>query len=186
MRRLRRLKWRGVALGAVAGIAALYAAGAGLVVPERLQPADLILVLGGDGPPRAARAVALFQAGLAPRVLVSGRGDCTGIRDAIVAGGVPAGSITLECASRSTYENAAFSAPLLGRLQPRRVLLVTSWFHLRRALACFDAAAPGVAWLPAPATPPPTGIVRALASAGAVVTETPKLLWYALRYRVLP
>lgn len=185
MKRLRRLGWRGAALGVVAGIPVLYSAGAGLAVPERLLPADLILVLGGDGPPRAARAAALFQAGFAPRVLVSGQGDCTGIRDALVVGGVPAASITLECASSSTYENAAFSAPLLGRLRLRRVLLVTSWFHLRRALACFALAAPGVAWLPAPATPPPSGFITTLASAGVVATEMPKLLWYALRYRVL-
>ncbi len=186
MKCLRRLGWRSAVLGAVAGIPVLYAAGAALVVPERLLPADLILVLGGDGPPRAARAAALFQAGLAPRVLVSGRGDCIGIRDALVADEVPAGSITLECASSSTYENATLSAPLLGRLQPRRVLLATSWFHLRRALACFALAAPGIVWLPAPATPPPSGFITTLASAGAVVTEAPKLLWYALRYRVRP
>lgn len=186
MRRLPRPVWRGAALGAMAGVLALYAAGAALAVPEQLQQADLILVLGGDGPPRAARAAALFQAGLAPRVLVSGRGDCKGIQDMLLASGVPSEAITLECASSNTYENAAFSAPLLAQMRPRRVLLVTSWFHLRRALACFALAAPGIGWLPAPVTPPPAGAVSMLAATRPVAAEAMKLLWYALRYGTRP
>src|ERR1700730_11974393 len=49
----------------------LAAAGAALVVGGPGPPADAIVVVAGGTPSREARAAALFQAGGAPRVLVS-------------------------------------------------------------------------------------------------------------------
>lgn len=177
------------ALGLGLGAAGLTTAGSLLVIPEQAQAADVILVLGGDGPPRAVRAAALFRAGLAPRVLVSGDGDCRDIQDIIVAHGVPLEAVLLECESRNTYENAALSAPLLTGLHARKVLLVTSWFHLHRALACLTSAAPTVRWLPVGAPPPPgwhDGPIVLLSTASLVATEYVKLVWYFLRYGLRP
>ena len=188
-----RRRWRRwVAVGALGlslGTVGLTAAGSLLVLPEQTQAADVILVLGGDGPPRAVRAAALFRAGLAPRVLVSGDGDCRDIQDIIVAQGVPLEAVSLECESRNTYENAALSAPLLIGLHARKVLLVTSWFHLHRALACFTSAVPTVRWLPVGAPPPPgwrDGPVALLSTASLVAREYVKLVWYFLRYGLKP
>jgi len=167
------------------GCAGLSAAGTFLVVPAHIRQADVIVVLGGDGPPRAAEAAALFQAGLAPRVLVSGDGDCRDIRDAMIARAVPRDAILLECASGSTYENAAFSGPLLAGLHARDAMLVTSWFHLRRALACMSHAAPWVRWIAAPAPPPPSQFGM-LEYAVPIMKEYVKLNWYALHYGIVP
>src|SRR5690606_2588979 len=63
---------------AVPGLAAIIAVLAGLLAAAEPMPvactpvgeADIIIVLGGAGPPRAARAAALHHAGIAPLVLV--------------------------------------------------------------------------------------------------------------------
>jgi uncharacterized SAM-binding protein YcdF (DUF218 family) len=60
-----------LALVAVAHRPLLRAAGDALVVNEPGPPADAIVVVAGGTPSREARAAALFQAGGAPRVLVS-------------------------------------------------------------------------------------------------------------------
>lgn len=49
---------------------------------------------------------------------------------------IPAGDVLLEYLSRNTYENIRFSIDLLeGQGLEKRVILVTSAFHMRRALA---------------------------------------------------
>lgn len=60
-----------LALVAVAHRPLLRAAGDALVVNEPGPPADAIVVVAGGTPGREARAAALFQAGGAPRILVS-------------------------------------------------------------------------------------------------------------------
>ncbi len=95
---------------AVPGLAAIIAVLAGLLAAAEPMPvactpvgeADIIIVLGGAGPPRAARAAALHHAGIAPLVLVSGRGDCTEIRRLRGNAGVPLSSVIVECRSRNT------------------------------------------------------------------------------------
>lgn len=62
----------------------------------------------------------------------------------IAARGIPESAIHLECASASTKENAQFTAPLLRARRARNVIIVTSWFHSRRALACFRRYAPEI------------------------------------------
>lgn len=184
---LRGLTWAG--FGLLVAAAAVCAGGVALVVPDQMQPVDIILVLGGDGPPRAVRAAALFQAGLAPRVLVSGTGDCGAIRDAMTARGVPRAAIALECGSRTTFENAALSSPILAKAGVRSAILVTSWFHMRRALACFAAAAPGIVWGTAAAPAVPGGVTAPwamLAASRALAGEWVKLAWYAWHYGVVP
>jgi len=122
-----------------------------LSVRDPLAKTDVIVVLGGDGPPRAARAAELWREGLAPRILVSGSGDCLSIRDAMMAQGVGAGAISVECQSVNTWENAEFSARLLKQKSIRRGAVVTSWFHSRRALDCFATAAKEITWVSWPA-----------------------------------
>ncbi|OWV84692.1 hypothetical protein ATY79_11370 [Rhizobium sp. R693] len=122
-----------------------------LAVHDPLARTDIIVVLGGDGPPRAARAAELWREGFAPRILVSGDGDCLSIRDTMIAQGVSAEAISVECQSGNTWENAEFSAPLLKAMNVRRGALVTSWFHSRRALDCFALNAKEIAWVSWPA-----------------------------------
>ena len=51
-------------------------------------------------------------------------------------------AIILESKSHSTRENAEFSIAMLRALGARRVIIVTSWYHSRRVLACFEHYAP--------------------------------------------
>jgi uncharacterized SAM-binding protein YcdF (DUF218 family) len=143
-----------------------YPAKALSVVPE----ADVILLLGGSmrgythmgslsdlnqHADRLVHAVALYKAGKAPQLLLSG-GSAPGevsearqMADVLEVMGVPPGDILLEEQSRDTYGNALYSAPLLRERGLEQVLLVTSAFHMPRAVATFEAQ--GLTVIPAPA-----------------------------------
>lgn len=122
------------------------------------HPADAIVVLGGgveaDGslPPvartRVARAVELFHAGIAPRMILTGRCGLTSPEPAVTEAaamaayardhGVPAAALLLEEEARDTLGNAYFTRELF--LAPNRwtsIRVVTSDFHLSRAAWVF-------------------------------------------------
>ena len=61
------------------------------------------------------------------------------MRDFLVQLGVNQDDILLEDRSRSTYENAKFSAEILHQRGIRQVAVVTDAMHLRRAERCFRA-----------------------------------------------
>jgi uncharacterized SAM-binding protein YcdF (DUF218 family) len=111
--------------------------------------ADALVVLGGDSG-RADRAAQLFRDGAAPLVLVSGYGDCEQNVKRLVSEGVPSSSITPEPAALSTLQNATYSVPLLRALRAQRVIIVTSWYHSRRAMACFQHVAPDLQFFSRP------------------------------------
>lgn len=142
-----------ILVAVLAGLVCFGIFGARLVltVSAPPSPADAILVLGGETPRRSAKAADLFKAGLAPRVVVSGGGDAPIIRRYLIQEGVPAGRIFIEDRSTTTWENALFVTPLLRTWGARRVLLVTSWFHTRRAVATFRRAAGDIRFSPVPA-----------------------------------
>jgi uncharacterized SAM-binding protein YcdF (DUF218 family) len=104
--------------------------------------ADVIVVLGGGSHERPARAAELFKEHAAPRIIISGWGDSDINRRLLMAAGVPASAIELENQSRTTRENAQFTIKLLREEKVTRVIIVTSWYHSRRALACFRHYAP--------------------------------------------
>ena len=159
------------------------------VLREQTPRADAIVVLGGalSGafPPerptfdlgsaadRVWHAAALYRAGKAPWVLVSGGNqpgtdgmqvEAEAIRSMLMTLGVPDSSIRLEGGSRNTLENARETLKLIRAIGAKRVLLVTSAMHMPRALKTFRSALQetGVGVLPAstdveglPATLPP-------------------------------
>jgi len=104
--------------------------------------ADVIVILGGGSHERPERAAELFKERAAPRIIISGLGDCEITRRLLLAAGVPANAIGLENQSRMTRENAQFTIKLLREKKVMRVIIVTSWYHSRRALACFRHYAP--------------------------------------------
>ena len=109
---------------------------------------ELVVLGGGDG--RAERAVELFKQGAAHGVLVTGYGDCESNTQVLEKGGVPVSVITQEPKALTTLENAEFSIPLLRKMGAHHVILVTSWFHSRRALACFEHFAPDITFYSRP------------------------------------
>lgn len=117
-------------------------------------PASVIVVLGGgvrrDGTPgpdtlaRTNHAIALYRAGLAPRMHFTGGhtnprlpGLGTAMADVAIAAGVPPDAITVEDASRSTLQNALLSRPMLPPATTGPIILVSDGYHLARAWAIF-------------------------------------------------
>jgi uncharacterized SAM-binding protein YcdF (DUF218 family) len=148
------------------------------------RQADAIILLGGGVFDRAPRAAELFQAGAARRIIVSGDGDCEENRLALIARGVPKRAIELECASRNTKENAQFTAALLKQAGAERAIIVTSWYHSRRALNTFRAFVPGVEFVSEPASR--VRGIRPAYTLMQVYKEYVKLAWYWLRWKVPP
>jgi uncharacterized SAM-binding protein YcdF (DUF218 family) len=114
-----------------------------LTVDSGEVKADVMVTLGG-GNERLERVAELFKAGEAPKVIVAGFGDGELNEQLLENTGVPAAAIFLESQSHTTRENAEFSIPLLRSLGAHRVIIVTSWYHSRRALACFEHYAPDI------------------------------------------
>ncbi|WP_373741892.1 YdcF family protein [Neisseria sp.] len=124
-----------------------YRASQAAVRPSEIGNADVAVVLGNavnrNGVPnpclrsRVAAGVALYRAGKVPLLVMSGGTDDDGSNEAETMAamaaemGVPSENILLENRSTSTFENLAFSTPLVAD-KPRTVI-VSSAFHLARA-----------------------------------------------------
>jgi uncharacterized SAM-binding protein YcdF (DUF218 family) len=188
-KRRRILRWAGIL-----GIVLLAAVALAAFFPQKILcvdsgpvQADVIVVLGGDAAERSDRAAELFRNHAAPRIIVSGEGDDGINRRILLKAGVPARAIELESKSRTTRENAAFTVKLLRAENVRRVILVTSWYHSRRALHCFEHAAPDIRFYSRPSYFAYAGAVwRRPEVARRVYLEYPKLLGYWLCYGVCP
>lgn len=173
----------------------LAAAGmVGLLFPQQLLcvesgdvHADALVVLGGDFGDRAARAAELFRQGVAPKVIVSGAGDCTINLRLLTNAAVPASAIQLERWSKTTRENAEFSVFLLRADGVKRAIVVTSWYHSRRALKYFHHYAPEIEFYSKPSY---SGYARSTWSRAGVWrdvrAEYLKILGYWLRYGICP
>jgi uncharacterized SAM-binding protein YcdF (DUF218 family) len=149
--------------------------------------ADIIVVLGGDGPTRALFAAKLWHEGIAPRVLVSGDGDCMWIRKTMIDDGVTPSAITTECLSGNTWQNATFTAPMLREDRVRSAVLVTSWFHSKRAMMCFTRAAGDIHWTSLPVGRKESYFALAFSQRGLqVLKEYAKLPLYFAWLALLP
>jgi uncharacterized SAM-binding protein YcdF (DUF218 family) len=98
---------------------------------------------------------ALLAAGLGARLLVSGVGEgADHVQLARVRAGDPAlydARVELDEASASTAENASAAAAWADAQDARRLLVVSSAWHLPRGLALLARAAPEATLIPAPA-----------------------------------
>jgi uncharacterized SAM-binding protein YcdF (DUF218 family) len=117
------------------------------VTSAQCAPADAIIAIsGGDTQARTAEAIKLYKAGWAPKLIFSGAAlDTTGpsnaeaMRAQAIAGGVPAGDVILDTHAADTAQNATGTLALLNK-RDRRVILVTSPYHQRRASIEFQRA----------------------------------------------
>lgn len=105
---------------------------------------DVIVVLGGGLHERPVRAAELFKQQVAPRIFISGAGDDSINRQILAQNGVPAQAIEIEGKSLTTRENALFTIARLREEHVHSVVLVTSWYHSRRALKTFEHYAPDI------------------------------------------
>jgi len=135
----------------MARIPLLRFAGQFWVVDEPAAPSDAIIVLGDDnyGADRAFHAADLYREGVAPVVVASGRMVRRNISLADVmehdleSFGVPASAVVkLPHRAQNTREEAVESARLIEARHWKRVLVVTSNYHTRRARFIFERVLP--------------------------------------------
>ena len=163
------------------------------VVPVQALPkAQAIVVLGGAmhaatraqalpglsaAADRVWHAARLYHGTRAPLLVLSGGTDprvnltseAQAMRVLLLDLGVPDAAMLLEGNSRTTQENARFTADLLHQRGMDQILLVTSAVHMRRAVALFEAA--GLRVTPAAtdyAAAAPPGLLGWLPDAGAL------------------
>jgi uncharacterized SAM-binding protein YcdF (DUF218 family) len=143
------------ALAVVERAPLLRAIGGFLIVRDPPQPADAIVVLAGSLPDRILEAVDLYQAQLAPRIILTREPELPGLsvlraRGATLAEhheqnqriaeqlGVPAQAITvLPAATASTFAEAQALIAYLRTQGIASILVVTSNAHARRARLTF-------------------------------------------------
>lgn len=134
---------------AVANLAVVFSTRGKIVSPQEAArwDADCILVLGAgvraDGTPSAMlqeridMGVALYQAGVSDRILMSGDhsnedyDEVNVMKACAMQAGVPSSAVFMDHAGFSTYESMARAAQVFG---VRRVVIVTQQYHLYRAL----------------------------------------------------
>ncbi len=130
-----------------------------LRVADPPRPVEAIVVIaggagesgkaGGGYQERVKHAVDLYRAGYAPRLIFSS-GFVFAFREAevmkglAVALGVPPEAVLLEEKAASTYENVVFVRNILEERGWGSVLVVSSPYHMRRAMWTFRKSAPGL------------------------------------------
>lgn len=129
------------------------------------QKADAIVVFaggvgesgkaGGGAQERLKQAIDLYRAGYAPMLVVSSGyvysfHEADVMRALAIDQGVPAASIVLEERSTNTYENVRYVDAILRDHRWRRILLVSSPYHMRRALLVWRKQDPEVTVYPTP------------------------------------
>ncbi len=101
-----------------------------------------------EGAERILDAIQLYKMGKLKKIIISGgsgaikeveRTEASNLQQTALYASVLAADILLEERSRNTRENAQFTKELL-QTQPhlRKLLLITSAFHMRRAKGCFE------------------------------------------------
>jgi uncharacterized SAM-binding protein YcdF (DUF218 family) len=132
---------RSMAETATADVAIVLGGGVRPPTPPRLD-ADL-----ADAGDRVVHAARLYRAGKVKRILITGgnipwipgtKPEAISIREFLVEFGVPDAAISVASASRNTHENALEIKGLMTAVPFESALLVTSAFHMPRALATFQ------------------------------------------------
>jgi uncharacterized SAM-binding protein YcdF (DUF218 family) len=123
---------------------------------------EVLIVLGGSALEdgiigqssywRSVYALRAYRQSPFAKVIVSGGGQfhpADSMRDFLVAGGIPGDRITVEDRSVSTRENAVYTKQLVAS-DNRRLVLLTSDYHMFRALRVFRKAGINVSPRPFP------------------------------------
>lgn len=118
------------------------------VTYNNMQPDDRVYFQ--HGADRVVHTVELYKRGIIKKIMISGgsgriiigsaRKEADDLFKAMKLMGVPEEDMVVENESRNTYESAVNVPKLLKQDLPGEYLLITSAFHLRRAMACFRKA----------------------------------------------
>jgi len=110
---------------------------------------------GGGTQERLQRAIDIYDAHYAPNLVFSSGytysfPEAELMRAAAVQQGVPDAAIVLERQSKNTYDNVRYTADIFRQRRWHSMLLVTSPYHMRRALLVWHKVAPDLRIVPAP------------------------------------
>lgn len=149
----------GLLLIAITTVPLLHWWTAALSAPWGDENGDILIVLSGDAIApdmigissywRSCYTVRAWRTGHYRSIVLTGKDIAPLMKDCITSQGVPAQVIQLENAAQSTHENALYVAALLRGNTSRKVLL-TSDFHMGRALGAFRKTGLEVSALPIP------------------------------------
>jgi uncharacterized SAM-binding protein YcdF (DUF218 family) len=89
---------------------------------------------------RYPQALIVYTGGTASLVPGAPSTEAVRARDLMAEMGVAPGRITIETKSRTTYENARFTAVIVHPNPSQRWVIVTSAFHMPRAMGVFEKA----------------------------------------------
>ena len=113
-----------------------------LDMPNELGNAGAVVVLSGGGPERMIHGIALYQQGWAPELWYTGDRPLSALtsfsdgqiaRYFALAQGVPDNAIRL-LPTTSTWEDGQKIAGLVRKEHIHSIIVVTDWYHSRRAL----------------------------------------------------
>ena len=135
-----------VALGVILGATGAFVI-PGFVLEgpqEPLQTSDAIVVISGDEAlARYRDGVRLYRAGWAPRLIFSGaawdggHSNADVMRTLAISDGIPASAILVDPQADDTYGNAVHTRDLMLAHGLKSAILVTSPYHLQRAVLTF-------------------------------------------------
>jgi uncharacterized SAM-binding protein YcdF (DUF218 family) len=116
------------------------------MLDAKCASADVIVAIsGGDTQARANEAIKLYQQGWAPMIIFSGAAqdkqnssNAAVMRQMALSARVPSDAILLDEASASTADNASLVRPIVQQRGFKRLILVTSPYHQRRASIEFN------------------------------------------------
>ncbi len=159
-----------------------------LCVDSGPAKADVIIILGGGtgSHERPGQAAKFFQEHDAPQIIVSGAGDDQINRRILIQNGVPENAIQLESKSETTAQNAQFTIKLLRAEKIHSAIIVTSWYHSRRALETFEHYAPEIKFYSRPSYFAFKRSDWTHAMTKRIYLEFAKLPGYWIRYGVCP
>ena len=170
-----------------------------LTVPAQEQKADVIVILAGGvyengvinqpSMERLVHGLTLYHRGLAERVIITGGNPekYEGITEAgsiaKVAYGlaVPSNAVFMDQVSNTTHENAVEVKKLLQRMGAGKALLVTSSYHMKRALGAFRAEGIEAYSAPVPAREPYLGKWDRVKLFGVCIHEYLGVIWYSYK-----
>lgn len=125
-----------VLMGTV-GIVVLSFAGRYLVIDEKPQKSDVIIVLTGGGKDRLELAEQLYNQTKAQYLIISNGTEDNYYQEAILMG-VPRQSIILENQADSTTESAVYTIDIMEKHRLKSAIVVSSNYHMRRVKHNFD------------------------------------------------
>ncbi|MEO0969996.1 MAG: YdcF family protein [Cyanobacteria bacterium J06639_18] len=155
------------------------------IPPDPGNKVDAIVILGRGEQLRHSRvkvAARLWEMGRAPLIFASGVGDGKEIVEQLKEEGIPDKVLAEEHCSRTTKENALFTASILQNQGIKQILLVTDPPHMLRSILTFKSA--GFEVIPH-SSPVPSALVQSR-KAMLIFYEYMGLVSYGLHGHFLP